>query len=231
MKRQIYIIGLSYGVKPYIILKTLSSFSLWNEKKVIFITDSDKGIAVDYAKEKEIPIILFSYNDLEASLDKIQDNNGMLVCIGWNKKIPSNFLSKFEHALNCHGGLLPDYRGEKTYMHCYANLEGEYGTTIHYMNNKFDDGNIILQGRLKSYIDETPEIMHRRISEATGMLIPYAIYLVENGYKGTIQQGKARYFFKMSREEMEAIRTRNLQNIKHQLPKLISKHKSWNLGE
>ncbi len=229
-KKTIYLIGLSSGLKPRIILECLSKMPIWRKRKFIYITDSEKGISVEFCRYEGIDIKVVNKDDIILSSNIIEElNPHLLICIGWNKKLPNKFLRIFENSINCHGGLLPDYRGDKSYMHCYANIEGEYGTTIHFMNDKFDDGEILLQGELKLYLSETPEIMHRRISEITGLLIPQAIRLIDVGYKGIKQSGRARYFFKIERKEMNKIRKQNIENIRNCLPKIISPHKAWNL--
>jgi phosphoribosylglycinamide formyltransferase-1 len=229
----IFLIGLANGLKPKIILETLSKMPIWREKNFVYITDSEKGVSVDFCRSKGVKILIVNKDDIISSTKTIQEIREfkpyMLICIGWNKKIPDEFLNLFEKCINCHGGLLPDYRGDKAYMHSYANVEDEYGSTIHFMNNKFDDGEILLQGKLKLYLDETPEVMHRRISEITGIIIPEAIRLLENGYVGTKQSGRARYFFKITREEMETLRQKNIENLRKGLPKEISPHKAWDL--
>lgn len=230
MEDSIYLLGLSYGIKPRIILETLSSFPIWEKRKFVYITDSFSGTAVEFCKENNIEIIKVKFDDICLSIDLFEKkNNNLLICIGWNKKVPKEFLSLFESTINCHGGLLPDYRGDKAYMHSYANVEEDYGATIHYMNDLLDDGKIISKGRLKSYPEETPEIIHRRISEISGMLLPNAINLVESKYKGEKQKGEARYFYKITREEMKKYRDRNIKNIKLGKPRIITNHKSWEL--
>lgn len=230
MENTIYLIGLSYGIKPRIILETLSEFPIWRERNFVYITDSSNGVAVDFCKEKNVKIITVNFNDIESSMEQFKNkNNKLLVCIGWNKKLPSGFLSLFEKTINCHGGLLPDYRGDKAYMHSYANIDDYYGATIHFMNSKLDDGRIVSQGKLKLYLEETPEIIHRRISEISGMILPNAIHLVESGYEGVKQKGEARYFYKISREEMENIRMINFNNLQLNKLKITSNHKYWML--
>src|SRR5690606_11508107 len=99
----------------------------------------------------------------------------LLISAGWPLKIPSSFVNMFKYTpINCHGSVLPDYRGSRAYMHYWANCEDYYGATIHYMNDKFDDGNIIVQGQLKLFAEETPEIIHRRSAELCAYLIPIA---------------------------------------------------------
>lgn len=97
------------------------------------------------------------------------------------------------------------------------------------MNDDFDDSKILLQGKLKLYLEETPEILHRRISEITAYLIPNAVHLVESEYIGIKQRGLARYFYKISIEEMNTLRKDNINHLRNIEAKEIAKYKSWNL--
>lgn len=114
----------------------------------------------------------------------------MLICVGWNELIPTEFLDIYKYSINCHSGLLPDYRGNRAYMHVYANIPEEYGTTIHFMNNSYDDGNIIKQTKIKLFLEETPLVIHRRICELTAFILPESINLVMKGYKGIKQKAE-----------------------------------------
>lgn len=44
---------------------------------------------------------------------------------------------------NFHPGPLPEYKGRNLCYHALANGERRFGATFHYMNEKFDDGEII----------------------------------------------------------------------------------------
>lgn len=226
----IYLMGLANGLKPRIILETLSSMPIWNERKYIYITDSYDGVSVEFCREQNIDIIIIDKDDMNKSIHKIKNTeNSLLVTIGWSKKVPNEFLDMFNNCINCHGGLLPDYRGNNVYMHSYANISDEYGVTVHFMNSDLDDGDILIQSKLKLYLEETPEIIHRRISEITGMIIPEAIRLIESGFRGIKQVGKARYFFKITREEMNELRKLNIENMRASLPKVVARNKEWKL--
>lgn len=47
------------------------------------------------------------------------------------------------NCINLHGAILPNYKGLFTYNHGLLNGETEWGVTAHYVNEKFDEGNII----------------------------------------------------------------------------------------
>lgn len=228
MVEKIYLLGMPNAEKTRIILKMLSENPIWKMRKFIFITlDDPEGIAYKKATELGMKVIkLNKFDNYDQLYKDIGIHMNILVAIGWSYKIPAQILSLFKYALNCHGSILPDYRGNNTYMHAYACFANEYGATIHMMNEKFDDGNIIAQAKLKLFNQETPLILHRRISEITALLIPEAILLVENGYLGSKQNGTCRYFYKITKDEMVALRKLNEKNLLEGKPIIYPKYKT-----
>ncbi|HZG73596.1 MAG TPA: formyltransferase family protein [Chondromyces sp.] len=210
---KIAIIGSANALKPKIIVETLLEMGALQNKELISFTEKEEGIFFEFCKEKGIKTTIFQNekldDDTSIHLAKQQEAD-LLVSAGWPYKIPLAFLQSFKYTpINCHGSVLPDYRGNRAYMHYWANCESYYGATIHYMNERFDDGNIIVQGRLKLFMEETPSMLHRRTAELCAHLIPTAIFLVESGYKGRQVDGLKRYFNKLSPEEFEQYRKYN----------------------
>ena len=200
------------------------------DKELVLYTDGDNGVCVDFCKDKGIGCVVFPNPKLDdeesIKLSKAQEVD-LLVSAGWPHKIPFPFLQSFKYnPINCHGSVLPDYRGNRAYMHYWANCEEYYGATIHYMNEKFDDGNIIIQGRLKLFIEETPTIVHRRTAELCAYLLPAAISLVEDGYNGKQLKGPTRYFRQLSREEFVKYREYNEKRARQE--RILTPHKVLN---
>ena len=62
------------------------------------------------------------------------------------KIISKNFLSKFnKKVINIHPSLLPKFKGLDTYSKILKNNEIKTGCTVHYVNEKIDNGKIIIQ--------------------------------------------------------------------------------------
>ena len=57
--------------------------------------------------------------------------------------------------INVHGALLPKYRGKLPSFWVLANGEDETGVTVHYMNEKLDDGPILVQKNVPIRSDDT----------------------------------------------------------------------------
>jgi len=211
--KKIAILGSADALKPLIVIENIIETNLIINRKIVFFTEKKAGKCVDYCKKMGIEIFVFPNTKLDndESFQKAKHADAeILVSVGWPYKIPSLFLGLFQTAaINCHGSILPDYRGSRAYMHYWANCEEYYGATIHYMNDNFDDGNIIIQGRIKSFSEETPSIIHRRSAELCAFLLPTAILLVESGYPGYQIDGQKRYFLKISSEDFEKYRRYN----------------------
>ena len=62
------------------------------------------------------------------------------------KIISVSFLEKFrKKIINIHPSLLPKFKGLNTFSRILKNKEKKTGCTVHYVNEKLDSGNIILQ--------------------------------------------------------------------------------------
>ena len=230
----IHFIGIADGLKPLLILQALMDnpafVSSCEGVRIHYITNASEGRVVSFCQEQGIEVITCDPKTMEASNGWGSDPFELLVSIGWSYMIPGEFLARFSRAaINCHGSLLPDYRGNNTYMHAYAQLADAYGATIHYMTEKFDDGKIIVQAAHKLYLEETPLIIHRRICEMTAQVLPEAMRLALEGYPGTRQTGTARYFYKIDRFEMERLRQANIEHLRAGEPLELARHKAWEL--
>lgn len=58
------------------------------------------------------------------------------------------------NCINLHGAVLPEYKGLYTYNHGLLNDEKEWGATAHYVNERFDEGNIIETEKFPICADE-----------------------------------------------------------------------------
>jgi len=226
MKR-ICLIGSANALKPKIMLETLLDMKLIPDKEIVLFTEDERGICADFCRNRGIKIVVFCnarLNDGNSIELARKQNIDLLVSAGWPYKIPVLFLNLSNFTpINCHGSVLPDYRGNRAYMHYWANCEEYYGATIHYMNERFDDGNVLVQGRLRLFLEETPNVLHRRTAELCAYLLPQAISLVERGYIGRKQEGLKRYFYKLSPKEF--MEYRKFNETKEISERILTPHK------
>lgn len=231
--KRIILLGPSDGLKPKIIIQLIKELNLLQNREFIFVCEDIKGKARQYCEGNNIQCIGIKDPKFKTreSIEIIENAEAdILVSCGWSYIIPKIILNMFKFPpINCHSSLLPDYRGMRAYNNCWANMENEYGATIHYMTNKLDDGNIITQGKFKMFDVETLQVLHRRICEVTAYMLPNAISLVEQGYEGVKQEGIARYFDDISMDAAKEHRGLNENRVQNGLEKIITKHRSWNL--
>lgn len=72
---------------------------------------------------------------------------------------------------NLHASLLPDYRGAAPINYAIINGEKKTGVTTFFINEKIDEGNILLQEELEILPNENAGSLHDRLMEMGGQLI------------------------------------------------------------
>lgn len=93
----------------------------------------------------------------------------LIVLAGFLLKFPEHIISSFPNKIiNVHPALLPKYGGKGMYganVHkaVVANNEGESGITIHYVNEYYDEGNIIFQASTEVLNTDTFEDVAAKI--------------------------------------------------------------------
>ena len=133
----------------------------------IIITNRKSAGVLNHAREFGIPTIridrTYFYNNdyilkvLEA--EKID----LIVLAGFLWLVPSYLISEYpDKVINIHPALLPKYGGKGMYGHhvheaVKANNESESGMTIHYVNEKFDEGGHIFQAKCEVVPSDSPD--------------------------------------------------------------------------
>ncbi|HJS55043.1 MAG TPA: phosphoribosylglycinamide formyltransferase [Chitinophagaceae bacterium] len=108
----------------------------------------------------------------------------LVVLAGFLWKIPVAFLQAFRHKIiNIHPALLPGYGGKGMYGHfvheaVIANKEKESGITIHYVDEVYDHGQIILQVTCLISKDDTPETLAKKVQVLEHRHFPAAVALL-----------------------------------------------------
>jgi len=84
--------------------------------------------------------------------------------------------------INIHNGLLPKYQGVLPSFWVLANGEEWTGTTVHYMNEKIDAGELILQEKTRVSADDTLHSLVYRTKITIGpRLLDRAVAMIERG--------------------------------------------------
>jgi phosphoribosylglycinamide formyltransferase 1 len=111
---------------------------------------------LDKAKNFDVPALVFNKEELQNGfvLERLLDfSPDIIVLAGFLLKFPESILLHFpEKVINIHPALLPKYGGKGMYgNHVHQavldNNEKETGITIHYVNERYDEGAIIFQAQ------------------------------------------------------------------------------------
>ncbi|MDO1502052.1 phosphoribosylglycinamide formyltransferase [Winogradskyella maritima] len=112
----------------------------------------------------------FSKSDDVLNILKVT-NPDLIILAGFLWKFPEFILKHFENkVINIHPALLPKYGGKGMYgMHVHnavvENNEPETGITIHYVNEKYDEGAIIFQAKCKVLPTDSADDVAKKIHE------------------------------------------------------------------
>ena len=108
-------------------------------------------------------------------------NPTLIVLAGFLLKIPENFIKNFNNRIiNIHPSLLPKYGGKGMYgqfVHkkVIENKEIKSGITIHFVNEKYDEGKIIFQKEIEIKKPKTSESLANQIHKLEMEYFPLII--------------------------------------------------------
>jgi len=108
----------------------------------------------------------------------------LIVLAGFLWLIPPYLVEAFpKRIINIHPALLPKYGGKGMYGHhvhqaVFDNKEKESGPTIHYVNEVYDEGNIILQARCEILPTDQPEDIAAKVLRLEHQVYPVAVEMV-----------------------------------------------------
>jgi len=83
--------------------------------------------------------------------------------------------------INCHGALLPRYRGLMPSFWTLANGESVGGVSVHFVDGKLDNGPIVVQRSYRIYPEDTLEEVMARSKDLAAEAIIDAVRLIEAG--------------------------------------------------
>jgi len=96
--------------------------------------------------------------------------------------------------LNRHGALLPKYRGRLAPFWAYVNNEKETGVSIHFIDEKIDNGPILVQKKVKIGRFDTLDTLLEKVFSITPQAMLEALELIESGqYKDRLITNDSKY--------------------------------------
>ena len=160
-----------------------------NDKRVkikLVVTNSDTAGVIARAEKYKKNIQIISKTALYEYTSQIieflqTEKIDIIILAGFLLKIPKAFIKAFPNQIiNIHPALLPNYGGKGMYgMHVHnaviQNKDPESGITIHYVNEEYDKGEIILQAKCTIEEGDTAELLAAKIRKLEFEYFPKAI--------------------------------------------------------
>ena len=161
-------------------------FSESSDIKVVLIcTNREDALIVKRANKLNIPVYIFSKSELNNFVDlhkKLQNIEvDVIILAGFLLKLPTIMVDNYPNRIiNIHPSLLPKYGGKGMYgsnIHkaVIKNKELESGISIHFVNQNYDEGKIILQKKCSISDNESVETLIHKIHKLEHNYFPVAI--------------------------------------------------------
>ena len=154
-----------------------------SKNKIKVLCNVEKAGVFEKMKKLKIPCILIQIsNNLSLLNECIDYQPDLIILAGYLKKIPKELIDLFKkRIINIHPSLLPKYGGkgmygDKVHNQVLINNETETGITIHYVNEKYDKGEIIFQKKVILNKDETLSTIKTKIKSLEMKYFPIIIY-------------------------------------------------------
>lgn len=143
-------------------------------KVVLIVCNNPKAGVLQIASNEQIPVLLIQKDRFKETgyfpeIKKYEPT--LIVLAGFLWMIPGILIHHFPHKIiNIHPALLPNYGGKGMYGNAVHKAvveanEKESGITIHYVNDKYDQGEIIFQARCRISEKETEESLAEKIHQ------------------------------------------------------------------
>ena len=170
------------------ILKDIEISLVLSSSKTAYALEraADNGIKSAVVSKKDFDSIE-SWDD--AVLAAVEDSGAELIVLaGYLSLMGPKVVAKYSNRIiNIHPALIPSFCGAGMYgirPHKAALAKGVKvsGATVHFVNENYDEGPILLQKAIDVLPDDTPETLQQRIMrECEWKILPQAIRLIADG--------------------------------------------------
>lgn len=160
---------------------------------VVVISSRPDVMGVERARDAGLPVVIVrrkDHPDVETFSARIVEtldahDADLVVQAGWlcYWRLPERWIGR---VMNIHPALLPKFGGKGFYGHHVHEAvleagETQSGCTVHFVNNEYDAGPVILQRTVPVAPDDTPDSLAERVFEQECIAYPEAIRLFAEG--------------------------------------------------
>ncbi|MCQ2502772.1 MAG: phosphoribosylglycinamide formyltransferase [Saccharofermentans sp.] len=194
MKIAVFVSG--GGTNLQAIIDNTKNGILQDVEITLVLSSSKDAYALERAANNGIKTAVVSKKDFasleewdETMVAEVEKSGAELVVLaGYLSLLGPEFVGKYSNRIiNIHPALIPSFCGAGMYgirPHQAALAKGVKvsGATVHFVNENYDDGPILLQKAVDVLPDDTPETLQKRImKECEWQILPQAIRLIADG--------------------------------------------------
>ncbi len=176
------------GSNFHAILNAIAEGRLPARVTVLVSNNSNAG-AMELARSRNIPAIHLSQKQCASEteyvgrlLELLERHDVELVALaGYMKKVPTQVIERFRNRiLNIHPALLPAFGGPGMYgLHVHeavlAARAKVSGATVHFVDEEYDRGPILLQKTVEVATNDTPETLAAKVLTIEHEIYPQAL--------------------------------------------------------
>ncbi|MEQ9166159.1 MAG: phosphoribosylglycinamide formyltransferase [Fulvivirga sp.] len=139
----------------------------------LILTNNPKAFVLERAEKLDIPSHIFNRETFYKSTDVVEvlksNNIDFVVLAGFMWLVPGYLVEAYPNKIvNIHPALLPKFGGKGMYGDHVHNAvkqagEKETGITIHFVNEHYDEGNIIFQAKCEVVENDTPQTIAEKV--------------------------------------------------------------------
>jgi len=138
----------------------------------LVLTNNKNAKVLERANRLKVNTVIFDKYDLYESKSVevlLKDQADFIVLAGFLWKIPLSLIRAFPNKIiNIHPALLPRFGGKGMYgmrVHKAVKESGsdKTGISIHYVNEHYDEGNIIFQTETEVLPEDSPEVIAEKV--------------------------------------------------------------------
>ncbi len=160
---------------------------------LLVVASTPKAGGLQFAEAAGIPSAVVRRKDFpsqhafsDAIFDRCRQAGVDLVVMGGFLKqltVPEDFTNR---VVNIHPALIPSFCGDKMYGHFVHEAVLDYGAkvsgcTVHFADNEYDHGPVIVQKAVPVLDDDTPATLAARVFEAECQAYPEVLNLIAAG--------------------------------------------------
>ena len=150
---------------------------------LVALTDNESAPGIRLAKNCSVPVKIFdkknfNRSEFETNSQKILSSFKIeLICLaGFMQILSKKFVYSWKNRIiNIHPSYLPKNKGLNPQKQVINEKASYTGCTVHFVNEKIDDGEIILQEKVKVMHNDNVQTLSDRILEKEHVIYPRAL--------------------------------------------------------